>query len=99
MGVGVHPYVPAALPPERETVPIVQEAEWALGLVWTCAENLYPLRIRSLDRLAHSESQYRLYCPGPCSEVYYHTIKTIHLTSLFTMDNMSHRKLCNRNLK
>jgi len=35
MGVGCHPYAPAALPPEREAVLIVQEAEWAPGLVWT----------------------------------------------------------------
>jgi hypothetical protein len=57
MGVGGHPNVPAALPPQRESVPIVQEAEWAPGPVWTCVEYLYPTRIRSLEGLARSESQ------------------------------------------
>ena len=35
-------HAPAALPLERDPVPIVQEAEWAPGPVWTGAENLPP---------------------------------------------------------
>jgi hypothetical protein len=46
--------------PGKDPVPIVQEAGWAPGLVWTGAENLAPTRIR-----ARSESLYRLSHPGP----------------------------------
>jgi len=46
--------------PRKDLVPIVQEAGWAPGLVWTGAENLTPTRIWSLDRPAHSQSLYRL---------------------------------------
>ena len=35
------------LPPGKDPVPIVQEAEWAPGPVWTGAENLVPTGIRS----------------------------------------------------
>ena len=35
--------------PEKETVPIVQEAGWATGPVWTGVENLAPNGIRSPD--------------------------------------------------
>ena len=37
-------------PRERDPVPIVQEAGWAAGPVWTGAENLAPTGIRSPDR-------------------------------------------------
>jgi hypothetical protein len=52
-------------PRERDPVPIVQEAGWAPGSVWTAAENLAPTGIRSPDRPARSESLYRLRYPGP----------------------------------
>ena len=39
--------------PGKDPVPVVQEAGWALGPVWTGAENLAPTRIRSPDRPAH----------------------------------------------
>jgi hypothetical protein len=52
-------------PVERDPVPIVQEAGWAPGPVWTAVENLAPTGIRSPDRPARSESQYRLSYPGP----------------------------------
>ena len=60
MGVGGQRHAPAALPP----VPIVQEAGWAPGPVWTDAENFVPTGIRSPDRSARSESLYRLRYPG-----------------------------------
>ena len=44
----------------KDPVPIVQEAGWAPGPVWTGAENLAPSGIRSRDRLACSQSLYRL---------------------------------------
>jgi hypothetical protein len=56
---------PAALTPGKDPVPIVYEAGWAPGPVWTGAENLTPSEIRSPDRPARSESLYRLSYPGP----------------------------------
>ena len=46
--------------PGKDPVPIVQEAGWAPGPVWTGAENLAPTGIRSPDRRARSQSLYRL---------------------------------------
>jgi len=43
-----------SLPPEKDPVPIVQEAGWAPGPVWTGAENLAPTGIRFPDRPARS---------------------------------------------
>ena len=40
--------------------PIVYEAGWVPGPVWTGAENLAATGIQSLDRPARSESLYRL---------------------------------------
>ena len=42
MGVGGQRHAPVALPPGKDPVPIVQEAGWASGPVWTGAENLAP---------------------------------------------------------
>ena len=39
-GVGGQRHAQAALTPGKDTVPIVQEAGWAPGPVWTGAENL-----------------------------------------------------------
>jgi hypothetical protein len=50
--------------PGKDPVPIVQEAGWALGPVWTGAENLAPTGIRYPDRPARSQSQYRLRYPA-----------------------------------
>ena len=53
-------------PPGKDPVPIVQEAGWAPGPVWTGAEDISPpTGIRSPDRPARSESLYRLSYPGP----------------------------------
>jgi len=46
--------------PGKDLVPIVQEAGWAPGSVWTGAENLTPTGIRSPDRPARSQSLFRL---------------------------------------
>ena len=50
--------------PGKDQVPILQEAEWAPGPVWTGTENLAPTGIRSLDRPAASQSLYRLRYPA-----------------------------------
>ena len=50
--------------PWKDSVPIVQEAGWAPGPVWTGAENLAPTGIRSPDRPARSQSLHRLPYPA-----------------------------------
>ena len=35
MGMGGQPHAPVASTPEKEPVPVVQEAGWAPGPVWT----------------------------------------------------------------
>ena len=50
--------------PRKDLVPIVQEAGWAPGPVWTGAENLAPTEVRSLDHPARSQSLYRLRYPA-----------------------------------
>jgi len=49
--------------PRKDPVPIVQEAGWAPGPVWTGAENLDSTGIRTTDRPARSQSLYRLSYP------------------------------------
>jgi hypothetical protein len=51
--------------PGKDPVPIVQEAEWAPGPVWTGAENLAPTGIRSPDRPARSSVAIPTELPGP----------------------------------
>jgi hypothetical protein len=46
--------------PGKDPVPIVQEAGWAPGPVWTGAENLAPTGIQFPDRPARSKLLYRL---------------------------------------
>ena len=50
--------------PGKDPVPIVQEAGWAPGPVWTGAENLVPTGIPSPDRPARSQSLYWLHYPA-----------------------------------
>ena len=50
--------------PGKDQVPIIQEAGWAPGPVWTGVENLATTGIRSPDRPAGSESLYRLSYPA-----------------------------------
>jgi len=54
-GVRGQRHAPAALYPEKDLVPIVQEAGWAPGPVWTGAENLASTVIRSPDCGARSQ--------------------------------------------
>jgi hypothetical protein len=51
---------PGCFTPRKDPVPIVQEAGWAPGPVWTGAENPTSTGIRSLHRPARSQSLYRL---------------------------------------
>ena len=51
--------------PGNDSVPIVQEAGWTPGPVWTSAKNVTPIGILSPDLPARSQSLYRLSYPGP----------------------------------
>ena len=57
---------PGRFTPGKDPVPIVQEAGWAPGPVWTGAEISPPTGIRTLDRPARRGSLYRPNYPGPC---------------------------------
>jgi len=61
-GVSVTPR--SLFTPGKDPVPIVQEAGWAPGSVWTGAENLVHTGTRSPDRPARSQSLYRLRYPA-----------------------------------
>jgi len=50
--------------PGKDPVPIIQEAGWAPGPIWTGAENLAPTAVRSPDRPARSQSLYQLSYPA-----------------------------------
>ena len=50
--------------PRKDPVPILQEAGWAPGPVWTGAENLIPTGIRFPDCPVRGQSLYRLNYPG-----------------------------------
>ena len=56
---------PGRFTPGKDPVPIVQEAGWAPGPVWTGAENVAHIGIRSQDPPTRSESLYRLSYRGP----------------------------------
>jgi hypothetical protein len=51
--------------PGKDLVPIIQEAGWVSGPVWTGAENLAFTGIRFPKRSARRQSLYRLSYPGP----------------------------------
>ena len=62
----------------KDPVPIVQEAGWAPGPVWTCAENLAHTGIRSPDRPACSQSLYINCSTRPLNSIW---VYIIHDTS------------------
>jgi len=73
--------------PGKDLVPILQEAKWAPGPVWTGSENLAPHRDSIPDRPARSRSLYRL--------SYYLTKNPNRkaMTSYRTFDLRGHSKL------
>ena len=64
MGVGCQPHAPAASFPEKDPVPILQEAGWAPGPVWTCGKS-HPHRDSISDRPARSSVAIPTELPGP----------------------------------
>ena len=65
MAGGGERHASGAFTPGKDPVPIVQEAGWAQGPVWTGGKNLALTGIRSPDLQARSESLYRLSYTGP----------------------------------
>jgi hypothetical protein len=63
-GVRGQRHAPAALYPGKDPVPIIQEAGWAPGPVWTGVESLAPTGIQSPDHPASSQSLYELRYPA-----------------------------------
>jgi hypothetical protein len=55
---------PPLFTPRKDPLPVVQEAGWAPGTVWTDAKNLVPTGIRSPKRSARSQSLYRIRYPA-----------------------------------
>jgi hypothetical protein len=51
---------PGRFTPRKDPVPIVQEAGWAPGPVWTCAKNLAPT---GMDPVQFPEGEGHLYFP------------------------------------
>jgi hypothetical protein len=49
MGVLGHRHALATVPYERVPLPIVQEAGWALRMIWMGAENLIPTTVQTLN--------------------------------------------------
>ena len=75
--------------PGKCPVPIVKEAGWSPGPVWTGAKNLAPTGIRNPDRPTGSQSLYRLNYPGPHFQLLRHSkyvlliLAMIHITYYF----------------
>ena len=68
---------------EKDPVPIVHEAGWAPGPVWTGAENLAPSGIISPDSPARSESLYWLSYPDPLFRQLLTWFLSVHLERSF----------------
>jgi hypothetical protein len=88
---------PGHFTPKKDPVPIVQEAAWAPGPVWTCAKNLAPTGIRSLDRPAHSQLLYWLSYSGPFLKWYiwkFCIIFLLHWHRCFVYFSVIQYKIC-----
>jgi hypothetical protein len=85
---------PRPLYPGKDPVPIVQEAGWASGPVWTCAKNLVSTGIRSPDRPARSQSLYRMSYPAHKLSgtiymyIYIHGVQSRSTSKWCTLDNV-----------
>jgi len=90
MGMGCQRHAPAALPPGKDSVPILQEAGWAPGPLCTGTENLNPHRDSIPGPPARSESLYQLRYPGSSHHVQYvgyfqPFVPNVHLTTWFLL--------------
>jgi len=79
--------------PGKDPVPIVQEAGWAPGSVWTVAENLIPTGIQSLDHPARSQSLYWLHYPAHTTDHIQDQISYSDVSSCLTFTEPSYHFL------
>jgi len=80
-GGGCQPHAPAASTHRKDPVPIVQEAGWAPGPIWTGGKSR-PHRDSIPDRPARSQSLYRLSYPAHThthTHTYTHTYTLIYI--------------------
>jgi predicted membrane protein len=73
--------------PGKDPIPIVQEAGWAMGPVWTGAENLAPTGIRSPDRPARSSVTIPTELPGPLLTNAYEILRFARAKLYITLSN------------
>ena len=84
-GCGVSVTLRPLFTPGKDAVPIVQEAGWTPGPVWTGAENLARHRESiPADRPARSQSLYRLSYSGPRKPHRDRIRMAVHTTSVVT---------------
>jgi hypothetical protein len=81
--------------PGKDPVPILQEAEWAPGPVWTVAENLAHTGIRSPDRPDRSYSLYRLSYPAHSDDVAAANFREFIVNPLRVIKIPDRPELCN----
>ena len=81
--------------PGKDPVPILQEAGWAPGPVWTGGKSR-PHRDSIPDLPDRSQSLYRLSYPAHSLPVYLHIVIKIFLRILLSMTNISD-KICREN--
>ena len=74
-------------------LPIVQEAEWASGPVWTGAENIASAGFRSPDRPARSDSLYTLRYSGPHTKTYLPKLVRKISVKVFRVDHIGRQIL------
>jgi hypothetical protein len=84
-GVSGQQYAPAARNPGKDQVPILQEAGWAPGPVWTGGK-CRPYRDPIPDRPARSQSLYQLRYPAQSS---YGNILNIHFKGFLPFTALS----------
>ena len=70
MGVGGQRHAPTALTPGKDPVPIVQEAGWAQGLVWTGGKFRPPPGFDHRTVQPVAQSLYRLSYPAHFDIIY-----------------------------
>jgi hypothetical protein len=84
--------------PRKDPVPIVQEAGWTPGPVWTGAENLAPTGIRTSNRQARSAVGILTALPGPKNHsgaVHTRILKVLHHDKAdFAASAMLQAKVC-----
>jgi len=88
MGVGGQPHAPAASIPGKDPVPIVQEAGWAPGPVWTGGKSR-PHRDFISDRPVRSLVAIPTELPGP-NKTYFTCEVTLYVAQTVNTEQLQH---------